>query len=148
MLTAAVMAKRPADRVQQKTWAAGIGVVPSERATVVVSATWDGSVDMDLAVRDIGFNAANKGTPVMPSGGKILGDVAQGRGPEAFVVETPSSHPYWIGLKGKLDRAFGFGAVLVIEHDGQSKFRMSAHPFDLNVDGGSADVMRLEAPFP
>lgn len=148
MLTAAVMTKRPADRVQLKAWAAGVGVVPSEKPATTVSATWEGSKDMDLAVRDIGFNAANKGTPVMPSGGKILADVAQGRGPEAFVVETPASHPYWIGMKAKLDRSFGFGSVMVIEHDGQSRFRVTVHPFDLNVDGGSADVLKLEGPFP
>lgn len=146
MLTAASMAKRPADRVQLKAWAAGVGVVPTERAVTAVSATWDGSADMDLTIRDIGFNAANKSTPVMPSGGRILADVARGAGPEAFVVETPASHPYWIGLKAKLDRAYGFGAVLVVQHDGEATFKLSAHPFDLNVDGGSVDVMRLEEP--
>ncbi len=146
VLTAMAMTAHPENRLSLRSWAADVGVVPSERAVTTLSASWYGSSDMDLSVRDIGFNGANKNAPALASGGRILADVTASQGPEAFVVENPESHPYSIGVKAKLARSFGFGSVLVLEHDGASTLRLHAHPFDLNVDGGSADVLRLVEP--
>jgi hypothetical protein len=145
-LAAVWMTRRPEDRLSVRAWAAEVGVVPTEKPASTVSATWVGSSDMDLVVRDIGFNGANKSSPTLASGGRIVADVDRGRGPEGFVVENPLSHPYWIGLRAKLDRAYAFGSVLIVEHDGAATLRVRAAPFDLNVDGGSVDVTRLEEP--
>jgi hypothetical protein len=145
-LAAAWMTRRPEERLAVRAWAAEVGVVPTEKPASIVSATWVGSGDMDLVVRDIGFNGANKSSPTLASGGKIVADVDRGRGPEGFVVENPLSHPYWIGVRAKLDRAYGFGSVMIVEHDGAETLRVRAVPFDLNVDGGSVDVTRLEEP--
>jgi hypothetical protein len=146
VLTAMAITAHPENRLSLRSWAADVGVVPSERAVTTLSASWYGSSDMDLSVRDIGFNGANKNAPALASGGRILADVTASQGPEAFVVENPESHPYSIGVKAKLARSFGFGSVLVLEHDGAATLRLHAHPFDINVDGGSADVLRLVEP--
>ncbi len=99
--------------------------------------------NVDLHVADASGAHAHAGRLTLPGGGRLIADVRDGYGPEAFhVAGTPPSQRYQ--LRVRYDRrgpmGIGTGKVQIVRHDGRGNLTFDERPFVLMKDGAVVDL--------
>jgi uncharacterized protein YfaP (DUF2135 family) len=93
------------------------------------------ATDVDLHVTDSHDEEIYK-AQTLKSGGRLLEDIADGYGPEAFVVDRPKAFPYKLAAhyynKGAM--GIGLGTVQIIRHDGNGGVIVEDRPFVVQTD--------------
>ncbi len=151
LVAAAWIAARPADEdfVRRALEVQGVELASEPSLRFVL--TWDTPIsDVDLHVRDGDGRHAFYKQRSLVSGGRLYGDVAAGRGIEAFVIEgEPTAFPYNLQIDYfTLDPllGYGMGKVEIIEHDGKGSLTFDQRPFVVSRDGANVDLGMLESP--
>lgn len=115
----------------------------ADRPSLRIVLSWETDAnDVNLHVRDRAGGHASFIRPRLPSGGELLENLTSGYGPEAFVVEEPTSFPYRIAAhyyrRGPM--GLGLGTVQVIRHDGAGGVTVEDRPFVIQNDYAMIDL--------
>jgi len=151
LVGAALAAKQPSRSIGLARWVADVGAELEAKPALRVAVMWEGEdSDLDLVVRDKGLSSTLKATPVLASGGRLVGDVQLGRGPEGFVLSGPvaaRSYPYGLAIALRSARtARVAGTLHVLELDAQGRLAFDTRPFLIDVVGGEGSVGTLDGP--
>jgi tetratricopeptide (TPR) repeat protein len=128
-------AREPSRRDKIAERAAALSSWIAARPSLRFVLTWETDVnDVDLHVVDKHGDHAFYQKRHLRSGGRLLDDVINGYGPEAFVVanhEEPSGAPYrlYVHYYSRGPMGYGMGMVHVVEHDGGGEVRVDHRPF-------------------
>ncbi|MEZ4382070.1 MAG: hypothetical protein R3A79_12035, partial [Nannocystaceae bacterium] len=150
LVAAAWIAARPEDEEFVRAALKVQEIEPQTEPSLRFVLTWDTPIsDVDLHVRDGDGRHAFYKNRELVSGGRLYGDVATGRGIEAFVIDgAPEAYPYNLQIGYyTLDPVLGYGMgkVEVIEHDGQGTLTFDQRPFVVSRDGGTVDLGLIAA---
>ena len=151
LVAAAWRAAEPssAQQVEDQLIAAGgqLATQPSLRFVL----NWETAAnDVDLHVQDALGAHADYSQPQLASGGKLLADVTEGFGPEAFVIPVAKAkkkaRPYRIRAHyySRGPMGWGLGKLQVIEHDGLGGLRFEEWPFVVMEDGAFVELGVVE----
>jgi hypothetical protein len=130
------------DRIVSRAQAAG-AVPPTGPSTRFVLSWETDANDVDLHVLDSRGGHAFYSQKSLPSGGKLLADVTNGFGPEAFVIAgAPTAGPYTLKAHyyARGPMGYGMGAVQIVHHDGMGGIDIEARPFVVMVDQATVDL--------
>jgi tetratricopeptide (TPR) repeat protein len=117
-------------------------VFASEPSTRVVLYWETDGNDVDLHVRDRAGGHAWYGSPDLPSGGTLYGDVTTGYGPECFAIPgTPRAGPYRLAIDyfAQGPMGYGMGLVQIQRFDGHD-VAFDDRPFVIMTDRASVDL--------
>ncbi len=145
LVAAAWIAARPADEEFVRRALEVQGVELASEPSLRFVLTWDTPIsDVDLHVRDGDGRHAFYKQRSLASGGQLYGDVAAGRGIEAFVIDgEPKAYPYNLQIDYfTLDPllGYGMGKVEIIQHDGRGSLTFDQRPFVVSRDGANVDL--------
>lgn len=145
LVGAAWIAARPADEEFVRRYLEVQEVALASEPSLRFVLTWDTPIsDVDLHVRDGDGRHAFYKHRNLQSGGLLYGDVAAGRGIEAFVIDgEPQGFPYNLQVDYfTLDPllGYGMGKVEIIEHDGKGGLTFDQRPFVVSRDGANVDL--------
>ncbi len=150
LVGAAWIAARPADEEFVRRYLEVQEVALASEPSLRFVLTWDTPIsDVDLHVRDGDGRHAFYKNRGLRSGGLLYGDVAAGRGIEAFVIDGEAQgFPYNLQVDYfTLDPllGYGMGKVEIIEHDGKGGLTFDQRPFVVSRDGANVDLGLLAA---
>jgi len=145
LVAAAWIAARPADEEFVRRYLEVQEVALASEPSLRFVLTWDTPIsDVDLHVRDGDGRHAFYKNRNLRSGGLLYGDVAAGRGIEAFVIDGEAQgFPYNLQIDYfTLDPllGYGMGKVEIIEHDGKGGLTFDQRPFVVSRDGANVDL--------
>jgi tetratricopeptide (TPR) repeat protein len=152
LAAAAWLRARPGDRefIMAALEVQGIALATTPSLRFVLS--WDTALsDVDLHVRDGDGQPAFHGQPALTSGGKLYGDVKEGFGVEAFVIDgIAAAYPYNLKIFYPLavddPLGYGMGKLEIIEHDGAGRLRFDQRPFIVQRGDAKLDLGTLDGP--
>ncbi len=99
--------------------------------------------DVDLHIRDGGGWHAYHKNPSLESGGHLYGDIKDGIGLEAFVIDgEPTAYPYNVQVEYFTNgpMGFGMGKVQIVEHDGDGGLTFDERPYIVTRDRAYVDL--------
>ena len=122
----------------------GLGVPLSSSPSLRFVLHWETDVnDVDLHVYDAQGNHAFYGTPALPSGGRLYGDVTTGYGPELFEIagsRRSAGYRLQVHYYSRGPMGYGMGLVQIVEHDGKGGLKFDERPFLVMTDRAFVDV--------
>ncbi len=145
----AFVASEPRRASSLRAWLAQVGgALPAEASLTIVASWEDAAADVDISVRDRWASVAEKGTPSLPTGGRVLGESGQAGGPETFTLERAAAdYPYVPAVRMKhASGSFVAGALFRSETSTRGALGLEVRPFFVNVDGGRFEAAPIERP--
>ena len=123
-------------------------VEPATEPSLRFVLSWEtGANDVDFHVKDARGGHAFYGSPALPSGGQLYGDVTTGYGPECFAIKGPErSGPYELSAHyySKGPMGYGMGKVEIMKHDGKGGLSFDERPFVVMTDRATVELGRVD----
>jgi tetratricopeptide (TPR) repeat protein len=116
----------------------------ADQATLRVILTWETDADdLDLHVFDVDGQEVSPASPLLPDyAGYLVGDAADGHGPEAVVFDAPDAWPYRarVRLSSRGPGGHSLAIVQFLYHDGRGGLAFEERPLALLEQGAVADA--------
>jgi hypothetical protein len=148
VVAAATVSAHPDEKAALIRRLAPFGVEPARGPSLRFALTWEADIDVDLQVasgKGPWDPGASSTRDARPGEGIVIDDV-KAFGPEEYVVNGAArAYPYRVRAQLRGAAAGVTGRVDVLDYDGAGHLRVEARPFVVQVEGGTVDVMVVDA---
>lgn len=150
LFAAAWLKNRPGDReIIERNIEVHNVALPTQPSVRFVLSWETAASDVDLHIRDGGGWHAYHKNPALESGGNLYGDIKDGIGLEAFVIDgEPTAYPYYVQVEYFTNgpMGFGMGKVQIVEHDGEGGLKFDERPYVVTRDRAYVDLGAVLGP--